>query len=61
VKIEIIYVDGPMELVERVDGYEVQDGMLRVWHQSVYREDLGSWPLTNIRRWRVIKEGWGES
>jgi len=58
-KIEIIYVDGhSMELVERVDGYEINDGVLHVWHQSVYREDLGNWPLINLRRYRVIKEGW---
>jgi len=63
VKIEIEYKDEPFKilLVERVDGYEIDNGVLHVWHQSVYREDLGNWPLVNIRRYRVIKEGWGES
>ena len=57
-KIEIAYTDGTSETVERVDGYEVRDGQLHAWHQSVYREDLGFWPLGNIRRWKTIKDGW---
>ena len=59
-KIEIEYKDNPLVilLVEHVDGYEIKDGVLHVWHQSVRREDLGNWPLISIRRYRVIKEGW---
>lgn len=52
-KIEIVFTDGTTETVERVDGYHTIEGQLHAWHQAVYREDLGHWPLVNIRRWKA--------
>jgi hypothetical protein len=59
-KIEIEYTDrSDTVVVEGVDGYTVDNGVLSAWHQGLYREDLGNWPLTQVRRYKVIKDSWG--
>ena len=52
-KIEITFMDGTTEIVDRVDGHWIADGQLHAYHQAMYREDLGHWPLVNIRRWKT--------
>lgn len=49
--IKITFTDGTIETIDRVDGYEVRDGVLSAYRQSMYRQDLGHWPIINIRKW----------
>lgn len=55
-RLRIEFVDGTGQVVDYAETVKIQDGVLIAYNTSSIMgvvEHVGSWPLVNIRTWKV--------